>query len=51
MLRSLSRSTLDVTSSVGVVALLAADAWRTRAALQVAGAGGGDIVELLDAVA
>lgn len=46
-----ARSTLDVTSSVGVVGLLATDAWRTRAALQVAARGGGDIEELLDAVA
>jgi hypothetical protein len=46
-----ARSTLDVSSSVGVVGLLAADAWRTRAALQVAARGGGDIDELLDAVA
>jgi len=46
-----ARSTLDVSSSVGVVGLLAVDAWRTRAALQVAARGGGDIVELFDAMA
>jgi hypothetical protein len=46
-----ARSTFDVSSSVGVVGLLAADAWRTRAALQVAARGGGDLEELLDAVA
>ncbi len=44
-------STLDVSSTVGVVGLLAADAWRTRAALQVAARGGGDMAELLDAMA
>jgi len=41
----------DVSCSVGVVGLLAADAWRTRAALEIAARGGGDIGELLDAVA
>lgn len=46
-----ARSTLDVSSSVGVVGLLAVDAWRTRAALQVAARGGGDMVELFDAMA
>jgi len=46
-----ARSTLDVSSSVGVVGILAVDAWRTRAALQVAARGGGDIVELFDAMA
>ena len=46
-----AHSTLDVSSSVGVVGLLAVDAWRTRAALQVAARGGGEIVELFDAMA
>jgi len=46
-----TRSTPDVSASVGVVGLLAADAWRTRAALEVAARGGGDLVELLHAVA
>jgi len=46
-----SRSSLDVSGTVGVVGVLAADAWRTRAALQVAARGGGDLVELIDAVA
>jgi hypothetical protein len=46
-----ARSTLDASSSVGAVGVLAADAWRTRAALQLAARGGGDLVELSDAVA
>jgi len=46
-----ARSTLDASSSVGVVGLLAVDAWRTRAALQIAARGGGDMVELFDAMA
>jgi hypothetical protein len=37
----------DATTAVGVVGLLAADAWRTRAALAVAAAGGGDLEEVL----
>jgi len=46
-----ARSNLDASSSVGAVGVLAADAWRTRAALQLAARGGGDFVELSDAVA
>jgi hypothetical protein len=38
-------------SCVGVAALLAADAWRTRAALVMAAGGGGELAEVLDAVA
>jgi len=38
-------------AGVGVAALLAADAWRVRAALTIAAAGGGDLVEVLDGVA
>ena len=38
-------------AGVGVAALLAADAWRVRAALAVAAGGGGDFAEVLDAVA
>ncbi len=46
-----ARSALDASSSVGAVGVLAADAWRTRAALQLAARGGGDLAELSDAVA
>lgn len=46
-----ARSALDLSSCVGVVGLLASDAWRTRAALQMAARGGGDITEVLGAVA
>jgi hypothetical protein len=35
----------------GIVALLAADAWRARAALELAARGGSDAPELFDAVA
>ena len=38
-------------SGIGVVGLLAADAWRTRAALAIAARGGGVLSEVLDAVA
>lgn len=41
----------DASSSVGAVAVLAADAWRTRAALAVARSGGGDLAEVVDGVA
>ena len=41
-----TRSAPDVSTSVGVVGLLAADAWRTRASLEIAARGGGDLVEL-----
>lgn len=41
----------DASSSVGAVGLLAADAWRTRAALELAARGGGDLAEICDAVA
>ncbi len=36
---------------IGVAGLLAADAWRTRAALVMAARGGGELAEVLDAVA
>ena len=38
-------------SAIGVVGLLATDAWRTRAALAIAARGGGELSEVLDAVA
>ncbi|HUZ20256.1 MAG TPA: hypothetical protein VMU75_06780 [Acidimicrobiales bacterium] len=41
----------EASSTIGVVALLAADAWRVRAALALAAQGGGDLGEVLDAVA
>ncbi len=41
----------DASSGVGVAGLLAADAWRTRAALAVAAHGGGNLAEVLDAMA
>jgi hypothetical protein len=47
----LTHSPPDVSCSVGAVGVLAADAWRARAALQIAARGGGDIEELLGAVA
>jgi len=37
----------DATAGVGVAALLAADAWRIRAALALAGHGGGDLAGVL----
>jgi hypothetical protein len=45
-----ARSRPDATSAIGVVGLLATDAWRTRAALAVAAAGGGDLEEVLGAL-
>lgn len=41
----------DASVGVGVAASLAADAWRARAALTLAGRGGGDMEEALDGVA
>jgi len=41
----------DMSCGMGVAGLLAADAWWTRAALAVAAGGGGDLAEVLDAVA
>jgi len=46
-----ARSALDASSCVGVVGMLAFDAWRARAALQVAARGGGELVEMFDALA
>jgi hypothetical protein len=46
-----ARSRLDASQAVGVAGLLAADAWRTRAALAMAANGGGDLMEVLGAVA
>ncbi|HXZ62863.1 MAG TPA: hypothetical protein VEG62_08985 [Acidimicrobiales bacterium] len=41
----------DSSAAVGAAALLAVDAWRVRAALTVAARGGGELAEVLDAVA
>jgi hypothetical protein len=41
----------DPGAVVGVAGLLGADAWRTRAALELAARGGGRLAEVLDAVA
>jgi hypothetical protein len=41
----------DASDAVGVAALLAADAWRTRAALAMAARGGGELGKVADAVA
>lgn len=41
----------DASAGVGVAALLAADAWRIRAALALAGHGGADLAEVLHDVA
>jgi hypothetical protein len=46
-----ARSEAGAAAGVGVAALLAADAWRVRAALALAAGGGGDLAEVLDAVA
>ncbi len=46
-----ARFASGASASVGVVALLAADAWRVRAALALAAGGGGDLTEVLDGVA
>jgi hypothetical protein len=45
-----TRSGADARAGVGVAALLAADAWRVRAALTLAAHGGGDLAGVLDAV-
>ena len=47
----LRRGEARVGSVVAVVGLLGADAWRTRAALELAAFGGGDLDGVLDAVA
>ncbi len=41
----------DASAGVGVATLLAADAWRVRAAIACAARGGGDLAEVLGAVA
>lgn len=46
-----ARSALDVSSCVGVVGMLACDAWRARAAIQLAARGGGELAEVLGALA
>lgn len=46
-----ARFAAGAAAGVGVAALLAADAWRVRAALAIAAGGGGDLTEVLDGVA
>jgi hypothetical protein len=46
-----ARPQAGASAGVGVAALLAADAWRVRAALAMAAGGGGDLAGMLDAVA
>ena len=46
-----ARAAAGAAAGVGVAALLAADAWRVRAALAIAAGGGGDLAEVLDGVA
>ena len=49
--RLTARSRPDRSAAIGAAALLAVDAWRVRAALSVAAHGGGDLGEVLGAVA